>query len=58
MMASSTDANAALAKGIPAVCFGVYYGGDAHRLSEWMDPKSLEIGYKALNRLMENVSKL
>jgi len=58
LLASSTDANAALAKGIPAVCFGVYHGGDAHRLSEWMDPKSLEVGFKALNRLMENTSKL
>ena len=58
LLASSTDANAAMAQGIPSVCFGVYYGGDAHRLSEWMDPKSLEIGYKALNRLLENVSKL
>ena len=58
LMASSTDANAALAKGIPAVCFGVYYGGDAHRLSEWMDPKSLEVGFKVLKRLIENISKL
>ena len=45
--ASSTDANAAMAAGLPAISFGVYRGGDAHRLSEWLEPASLETGYRA-----------
>ena len=52
LVASSTDANAAMAAGIPAISFGVYRGGDAHRLSEWLDPASLPIGYQALLHLM------
>lgn len=52
LVASSTDANAAMAAGIPAVSFGVYRGGDAHRLSEWLDPDSLAIGYRGLLVLM------
>jgi tripeptide aminopeptidase len=46
--ASSTDANIAMAAGIPAVSFGVYRGGDAHRSSEWLELSSLETGYRAL----------
>lgn len=46
--ASSTDANAAMVAGIPAVCFGVYRGGDAHRLGEWLDPASLATGQEVL----------
>jgi len=42
--ASSTDANAAMSSGIPALCLGVYRGGDAHRLSEWADPTSMADG--------------
>ena len=53
---SSTDANAAMAAGIPAISFGVYRGGDAHRLSEWLEPASLMTGYKAFVRLIENLS--
>jgi len=50
--ASSTDANAAMAVGLPAICFGVYRGGDAHRASEWVDPASLEVGMQALEALL------
>ena len=50
--ASSTDANAAMAAGVPAVCFGVYRGGDAHRASEWIEPGSLEVGMAALEALL------
>ncbi len=50
--ASSTDANAAMALGIPALCFGVYRGGDAHRAGEWIDPGSLEEGLTALEALL------
>lgn len=54
--ASSTDANAAMAAGLPAISFGVYKGGDAHRQSEWMDPQSLMKGYRALGHLMAQLS--
>ncbi len=56
--ASSTDANAAMAAGLPAISFGVYRGGDAHRLSEWLEPASLETGYRAFVTLMANLSRL
>lgn len=54
--ASSTDANAAMAVGLPAVCFGVYRGGDAHRVSEWIDPASLEVGMAALEALLAELA--
>lgn len=53
---SSTDANAAMAAGLAAISFGVYRGGDAHRLSEWLEPASLLTGYQAFVQLMENLS--
>ncbi len=56
--AGSTDANASLAVGLPSICFGVYRGGDAHRLSEWLDPGSLNEGYEVLLSLLARVSGL
>jgi tripeptide aminopeptidase len=56
--ASSTDANAAMAAGLPAIAFGVYRGGDAHRLSEWLEPASLPLGLQALRRLLALISAL
>lgn len=56
--ASSTDANAAMAAGLPAISFGVYNGGDAHRLSEWLEPNSLLTGYHAFSELLKRLSKL
>ncbi len=53
--ASSTDANAALAAGIPAIAFGVYRGGDAHRRTEWLDPDSLATGARAFARLIDEI---
>ncbi len=58
LAASSTDANAAMASGLPAIAFGVYRGGDAHRLSEWLEPASLITGVTALDRLLAKLSKL
>jgi tripeptide aminopeptidase len=55
--ASSTDANAAMALGLPAIAFGVYNGGDAHRLGEWLEPKSLATGFLALEALMAQMSQ-
>lgn len=54
LSAGSTDANAAMAAGLPAIAFGVYHGGDAHRLTEWLEPASLRLGYRALWRLLES----
>ena len=45
---SSTDANIPLSRGIPSVCIGLTDGGDAHRLSEWIDPKPLTKGIQQL----------
>lgn len=58
LAASSTDANAAMAAGLPAIAFGVYRGGDAHRLSEWLEPASLPDGLEALTRLLAELSLL
>ena len=56
LAASSTDANAAMAAGIPAVCLGVYEGGDAHRLDEWLDPTSLTVGASVLRDLLARLA--
>ena len=54
---SSTDANAALAKGIPAITIGVFTGGDAHRVSEWLDPTSLDLGYRVLTTVLADLTE-
>ena len=41
---SSTDANTALAVGIPAICIGGAIGGNCHTREEWLDPESLLTG--------------
>lgn len=54
--ASSTDANAAMAAGLPAICTGVYVGGDAHRLREWLEPSSLAVGARVLRLLLARLA--
>jgi tripeptide aminopeptidase len=44
----STDANAALAQGIPALSIGMAYGADMHTLAEWIETDSLELGRRQL----------
>jgi tripeptide aminopeptidase len=56
-VASSTDANAAVPHGVPAIGFGVYVGGHAHRLDEWVEPESLSKGLAALEHLVLNLSR-
>jgi acetylornithine deacetylase/succinyl-diaminopimelate desuccinylase-like protein len=56
-VASSTDANAAVPYNIPAIGFGVYKGGNAHRLDEWVDPSSLELGLKALEAFVKQIAR-
>ncbi|MGC8905698.1 M20/M25/M40 family metallo-hydrolase [Thermus sp.] len=46
--AGSTDAAAALERGVPALALGVYRGGGAHTEEEWVLPQSLWEGRKAL----------
>jgi tripeptide aminopeptidase len=55
-VASSTDANAAVPHGIASIGFGVYVGGNAHRLDEWVEPNSLLVGLTALERLVNKLS--
>lgn len=57
LAAGSTDANAAVAVGIPAIAFGVYRGGDAHRLEEWVEPDSLAVGLQALRELLRRLAR-
>lgn len=44
----STDAGAAIERGIPALALGVYRGGGAHTPEEWVLPQSLFEGRKVL----------
>jgi tripeptide aminopeptidase len=53
LTASSTDANVPMSQGREAISFGVYRGGGAHTLSEWLEVSSLAVGYKALRHLAE-----
>jgi acetylornithine deacetylase/succinyl-diaminopimelate desuccinylase-like protein len=46
--AGSTDANVPLSAGIPAVCIGVKRGGDAHRVTDFVEVDSLLPGMKNL----------
>ena len=54
-VASSTDANASVPHNLPALGFGVYRGGNAHRLDEWVEPASLQMGLKALEALVSRL---
>jgi acetylornithine deacetylase/succinyl-diaminopimelate desuccinylase-like protein len=56
LSAGSTDANVAMAAGISSAAFGVYSGGSAHRLEEWLDPGSLEVGLRALSHLLRELA--
>ncbi|GAA5503847.1 acetylornithine deacetylase [Deinococcus xinjiangensis] len=50
---SSTDANAAVPYGLPALTLGVYRGGNAHREDEWVQRSSLATGLQLLRRVVE-----
>jgi tripeptide aminopeptidase len=53
--ASSTDANAAHGRGIPAITVGVTTGGHAHRLDEYIDLEPIASGLAALEALAEEL---
>lgn len=46
--ASSTDANIAISRGIPAVCIGITTGAHAHRLDEYIDLAPIPMGLSQL----------
>lgn len=50
--AGSTDANAALAAGIPALTLGVARGGGMHTRREWIDADSLRLGLRQLEGVL------
>jgi acetylornithine deacetylase/succinyl-diaminopimelate desuccinylase-like protein len=49
--ASSTDANAAHGRGIPAITVGVSTGGNAHRLDDYVDIGPIAAGLRSLEAL-------
>jgi di/tripeptidase len=51
----STDANAALAAGIPALCVGVGRGSGMHTLHERIDRRSLEQGAAFVDMLLREL---
>ena len=51
--ATSTDANAAHARGIPAVAVGITTGSGEHTLEEWIDLGPIGRGVRALARTVQ-----
>ncbi len=54
--ASSTDANAAHGRGIPALTVGVTTGGNAHRLDEYVDIAPIAGGLRSLEELTRQLA--
>ena len=52
---ASTDANAALACGIPALALGVSYGDGMHTLAERIEEASLDLGRAQVYRVLERL---
>jgi tripeptide aminopeptidase len=52
LVAASTDANAALASGIPALCLGCAQGGEMHTPTEYIEIGSLATGREQLRRVL------
>ncbi|HEX4009492.1 MAG TPA: M20/M25/M40 family metallo-hydrolase [Solirubrobacteraceae bacterium] len=55
--ASSTDANAAHGRGIPAITVGITTGDNAHRLDEYIDLAPVPAGLAALDALVEELTR-
>lgn len=55
--ASSTDANAAYGRGIPAITVGLTTGGNGHRVDEYIDLAPLPAGLDALRRLARRLTE-
>lgn len=56
--ATSTDANAAHARGIPAIAVGVTRGSGEHTPEEWIETAPIEDGVRALARTVERFEEL
>lgn len=54
--ASSTDANAAYGRGIPAITVGLTTGGNGHRTDEYIDLGPLAAGMSALRHLARDLA--
>ncbi|MHB1571929.1 MAG: M20/M25/M40 family metallo-hydrolase [Solirubrobacteraceae bacterium] len=54
--ASSTDANAAHGRGIPAITVGITTGANAHRLDEYIDLEPVARGLAALDALVDRLA--
>jgi tripeptide aminopeptidase len=54
--ASSTDANAAHGRGIPAITVGVSTGANAHRLDEYIDLGPIPAGLASLEALVDELA--
>jgi acetylornithine deacetylase/succinyl-diaminopimelate desuccinylase-like protein len=55
-VASSTDANAAHGRGIPAITVGVSTGANAHRLDEYIDLEPIPAGLASLEALVDELA--
>jgi di/tripeptidase len=51
----STDANAPLSKGYPAICIGLTRGDGAHTPHEYIEISPIEKGYAALINLIRSL---
>jgi tripeptide aminopeptidase len=56
--ATSTDANAAHARGIPAVALGITTGGGEHTVEEWIDVEPIATGVRALASTVDRWTEL
>jgi acetylornithine deacetylase/succinyl-diaminopimelate desuccinylase-like protein len=54
--ASSTDANAAYGRGIPAITVGLTTGANAHRADEYIDVEPVDGGLRALELLADELA--
>jgi acetylornithine deacetylase/succinyl-diaminopimelate desuccinylase-like protein len=54
----STDANAPLSRGYPAVCIGLTKGGGAHSASEYIEIAPLALGLAQLEACVREVDKI
>ncbi|PJF38841.1 MAG: hypothetical protein CUN55_16110, partial [Phototrophicales bacterium] len=54
----STDANMLLAKQIPAIVIGISYGGNSHRLDEFIEIPYLQQGFWQMLLLVSSIVEL
>ncbi len=57
LAAASTDANAAGARGLPAIAVGISAGGDEHTDREWVSREHIASGVRALAETIERAAR-